>query len=138
MITRRTLIRISMGWTVAALPLLVGCNEDDERNSRTAATEKPDPSSDSAFGPGSSAVKPMLDQGWCGGHGVPESVCTRCNTSLIPRFKAAGDWCDEHGLPESQCTACRPGVANEWARLDPDNTTKPIAGSSPLARERKT
>lgn len=52
--------------------------------------------------------KPGSHEDWCGGHGVPESVCTRCNPKLIPAFKATGDWCAEHGLPESQCKACNP------------------------------
>ena len=47
---------------------------------------------------------------WCGAHGVPESMCTRCNASLIPAFKATGDWCAKHGMPESQCLACNPGL----------------------------
>ena len=45
---------------------------------------------------------------WCGEHGVPESVCTRCNTSLISQFKAKGDWCDKHDRPDSQCFVCHP------------------------------
>lgn len=45
-------------------------------------------------------------QGWCGGHGVPEALCTRCRPAIIPAFKSRGDWCAEHGLPESQCTLC--------------------------------
>lgn len=44
--------------------------------------------------------------GMCGGHGVPEAVCTRCNSALIAAFKVENDWCAEHGLPESQCTLC--------------------------------
>lgn len=54
--------------------------------------------------------KPGTHEDWCGGHGVPESVCTRCNPKLIPAFKATGDWCAEHGLPESQCKACNPNL----------------------------
>jgi len=60
-----------------------------------------------------------MSLGWCNGHAVPESVCTRCNASLIPKFKEGGDWCAEHGLPESQCTVCHPEVAAEWAKLNP-------------------
>lgn len=45
--------------------------------------------------------------GHCGGHDVPEAFCTRCNSALIPAFKAEGDWCEEHGLPESQCLICK-------------------------------
>ncbi|PCJ17700.1 MAG: hypothetical protein COB02_12845 [Candidatus Cloacimonadota bacterium] len=45
--------------------------------------------------------------GFCGGHGVPEAFCTRCDSSIIVAFKSIGDWCDEHKLPESQCKACK-------------------------------
>jgi len=46
-------------------------------------------------------------------HRVPQEVCTRCNPSLIPRFKAAKDWCGEHGIPESQCFECHPDLSFE-------------------------
>ena len=47
---------------------------------------------------------------WCAGHGLPESMCTKCNPELTAGFKAAGDWCAEHGLPESACPLCKPRV----------------------------
>ncbi len=50
---------------------------------------------------------------WCGEHAVPESQCTRCNSSLVPAFQATGDWCPEHGLPESQCLQCNPDLKIE-------------------------
>ena len=50
---------------------------------------------------------------WCGGHGVPESKCTRCNPALIPAFKATNDWCAEHARPESQCLICHPDLKIE-------------------------
>jgi membrane fusion protein, heavy metal efflux system len=56
---------------------------------------------------------------WCGGHGVPESVCTRCNPRLIPEFQARGDWCAEHGLPESQCTICHPELIEKFRKMAP-------------------
>lgn len=58
-------------------------------------------------------VEPGSYADWCGEHGVPESMCTRCNSSLIPAFQATGDWCAEHGLPESQCLACNPELRIE-------------------------
>jgi cobalt-zinc-cadmium efflux system membrane fusion protein len=70
-------------------------------------------------GPKGSAVPIDMSLGWCAGHGVPESVCTRCNASLIPTFKEAGDWCGGHNLPESQCLSCNPQVRDEWAALGP-------------------
>lgn len=71
------------------------------------------------IGPESSGVPVDMSKGWCAGHGVPESVCTRCDESLVARFKAAGDWCSGHGLPESQCVQCNPEVKAKWAALNP-------------------
>lgn len=68
------------------------------------------PTSASADEHAPAGYKPGTHEDWCGGHGVPESVCTRCNPKLIPAFKATGDWCAEHGLPESQCKACNPDL----------------------------
>jgi len=109
---------------------LVGCTKEENSD----AGEKPagvvDVDLGRSVGPASSAVRPTLDQGWCNGHGVPESVCTRCNPSLTASFKESGDWCGEHGLPESQCTVCNPEVAAEWARLNPANDESPETGST--------
>ncbi|TPW17376.1 MAG: hypothetical protein FD129_404 [bacterium] len=58
-------------------------------------------------------VVPGSYEDWCGEHGVPESVCTRCDPSLVAAFKATNDWCAEHGLPESQCLACHPDLKIE-------------------------
>jgi len=57
--------------------------------------------------------------GHCGGHGVPEAFCTRCNTSLVVAFKKIGDWCTEHNLPGSQCTICNPEVQGSGKALIP-------------------
>lgn len=53
---------------------------------------------------------------WCEEHAVPESICSRCNPSLIPQFEAANDWCAEHDLPESQCLLCNPGLEPKFRR----------------------
>ena len=53
-------------------------------------------------------VVPGSHEDWCAEHEVPESRCTRCDSSLVAAFKATGDWCGEHGLPETQCVACDP------------------------------
>ncbi|MCA9630406.1 MAG: hypothetical protein KC766_22200 [Myxococcales bacterium] len=58
-------------------------------------------------------VRAGSHEDWCGEHQVPESLCTRCNPSLIAAFKATGDWCEEHGLPESQCLICNPDLKIE-------------------------
>lgn len=54
-------------------------------------------------------------KGQCGEHGVPEALCTRCNPTLIPAFKAENDWCGGHSLPESQCLICNPELATKGA-----------------------
>src|SRR5262245_28161962 len=102
-------------WPAGMLVALisVGCDRPPSGKSRHGGH--------GVLGPETSPVKPTMDEGWCGGHGVPESVCTRCNDSLVPTFKEAGDWCEEHNLPESQCTKCHPEVAARWAALNPTN-----------------
>jgi len=93
-----------------------GCKEGKEPKGQASVTAgKPG----AAFGPDTSPLPPDLSKGWCAGHGVPESVCTRCDDSLIEKFKAAGDWCKEHGLPETQCTRCHPEVKERWEKLNP-------------------
>lgn len=56
---------------------------------------------------------------WCAEHGVPESICTRCNTKLIAEFKQKGDWCKEHNLPESQCIECNPELKEKFEAMKP-------------------
>jgi hypothetical protein len=56
------------------------------------------------------SVVPGSYEDWCGEHAVPESMCTRCNPTLVAAFKATNDWCAEHNLPESQCLACNPDL----------------------------
>lgn len=56
---------------------------------------------------------------WCKEHGVPESICTRCNPALIAEFKKKGDWCSEHNLPESQCVPCHPELAEKFKAMAP-------------------
>ncbi len=124
----------------AAAALLAACDGQDMHGAAARGAAR------APLGPASSVITPTLDDGWCGGHGVPESVCTRCNGSLIARFKQAGDWCAEHELPESQCVKCHPEVARRWAALDPDAKpaaeqpaapiAEPVAAASPSPPDR--
>jgi hypothetical protein len=59
---------------------------------------------------------------WCPEHGVPESICTRCNASLVEGFKKKGDWCKEHDLPESQCLVCHPELKGKFEAMKPKGT----------------
>ncbi len=114
---RRTVVCTAL----ISLTISGGCKKDEPMQSadsdKTKSAAKTNPTT--ALGPESSPIEPTLDQGWCGGHGVPESVCTRCNGTLTETFKSAGDWCAEHELPESQCFVCNPEVEAKWKKLDP-------------------
>jgi cobalt-zinc-cadmium efflux system membrane fusion protein len=60
----------------------------------------------------------LIDElGFCGEHGVPEALCTRCRSSLEAVFRAEQDWCGGHDLPESQCELCNPGVLDQYAGI---------------------
>lgn len=78
-----------------------------------AAEPSPTAASPSGEGHAPASAVPGSHDDWCAEHGVPESLCTRCNPSLIPAFQATGDWCEEHGLPESQCHLCHPDLVIE-------------------------
>ncbi len=56
---------------------------------------------------------------WCKEHGVPESVCTRCNSELVADFKKKGDWCSKHDLPDSQCIKCHPELEAKFKAMAP-------------------
>lgn len=56
------------------------------------------------------SVKPGSHEDWCAEHNVPESLCTQCDSKLIPAFKASGDWCDVHKLPKSHDRECNPSL----------------------------
>ncbi len=108
-------MRISLTTLVALLLFVLGaCDNKDQGSSKTtpsstaaaAATQK----THAHTGHAKPGVKAGSHEDWCGEHAVPESMCTRCNASLIPAFKATGDWCKEHNLPESQCLICNPGL----------------------------
>lgn len=56
---------------------------------------------------------------WCTSHGVPESMCVKCNPTFVVAFQEAGDWCAGHSLPSSLCTICSPkltalGIGRDW------------------------
>ncbi len=71
-------------------------------------------------------------EGMCSEHGVPEALCTKCNSALAAVFKAKGDWCEAHGFPESFCPVCNPNARFPDVGAAP---TRPAAapGSAPFA-----
>ena len=86
-------------------------------------SEPAKPADTSAPSPSGSPKAPLIPvkkaADWCGEHGVPESVCTKCKPELAEQFKAKGDWCKEHGVPESQCVACDPSLAAKFKAMAP-------------------
>lgn len=97
---------------VLAVALLVaGCGESSEAPAASAPATPKTP-----------LVQKMAVADWCKEHVVPESVCTRCNASLIAAFQAKGDWCKEHSVPESQCVACHPDLKAKFEAMAPKAT----------------
>lgn len=73
----------------------------------------------SSDGAANNAAAPNVDHShggwWCVEHGVPESECAQCDSSLVAKFKKEGDWCKEHNRPESQCFICSPKRFEKFA-----------------------
>ena len=85
---------------------LSGCGSGDATDT-TAPTEGAQPA----------AATDFVSRDWCVEHGVPESDCARCDTSLAAEFQKKGDWCQEHNRPESQCFICRPDSEAKFAAV---------------------
>ncbi len=96
----------SLGLCFGAVALLALACSKEKTDSHATAEE----SAHVSAGHAPKDAKPGSYEDWCGEHAVPESLCTRCDPSLVAAFKATGDWCEEHGLPESQCLACNPDL----------------------------
>jgi hypothetical protein len=90
----------------------VGC---DDKSGSDASAESAKPQAAEQSKPAGPLIPVVQMADWCPEHGVPESVCTRCNASLTPAFKAKGDWDDGHNLPKSQCFECDPGLREKFA-----------------------
>lgn len=52
---------------------------------------------------------------WCSEHGVPEEVCSQCNSKLAAELQKKGDWCKEHDRADSQCFKCHPELEAKFA-----------------------
>lgn len=96
-----------------------GCPEQGSQQAAPPpATTAPTPATDAA--PKTAPIVPQRQAAdWCAEHVVPESICTRCNATLIDGFKAKNDWCNEHNLPESQCFTCHPDLKAKFEAMAP-------------------
>jgi hypothetical protein len=103
-----------------ALALIAAGCDNDKGTTQTPSTPAPaaEPKA-TAEQPKAAPVTPLIKTAqladWCPEHGVPESVCTRCNESLVAGFKEKGDWDEEHGLPKSQCFKCDSSLQAKFA-----------------------
>lgn len=52
---------------------------------------------------------------WCGEHGIPEEVCSLCNSKVAAELQKKGDWCKEHDRADSQCFICHPELEAKFA-----------------------
>lgn len=103
---------VQVGLMVVAM-LVAGCEGEETAKVTPAA---PAPATQPAKQP-LVQVRQVAD--WCPEHGVPESICTRCNESLTAGFKEKGDWCATHDLPESQCFVCHPELKAKFEAMKP-------------------
>ena len=87
-----------------------------------AEKSSPAPASSTSATPKAPLVHKTEVADWCPEHSVPESICTRCNTRLVPAFQAKNDWCKEHALPESQCFACHPELEAKFKAMAPKSS----------------
>ena len=97
---------------MAALVIVIaagaGCGKKDSATARAPEGSTATGTSGET-GPGhAEGIVPGSHEDWCVEHLVQETMCTRCDPSLIPAFKASGDWDETHGLPKSQCLKCDP------------------------------
>ncbi len=88
--------------SLALFLLIAACGGDRRSKEKEEGAEAAETAEAVEHGEGEQEVD------FCGEHGVPEAMCTKCNPDLIAGFKEKGDWCDEHGFPESVCPICNP------------------------------
>lgn len=115
----RSVLRLS---SLLTLGLFAACEEVPTQTEQASAASPEQNAEANNEGHAPPGVTPGSHEDWCGGHGVPESLCTRCNPTLIGAFQATGDWCPEHQLPESQCTICNPDLVIERPPRTPEAT----------------
>ena len=84
-----------------------GTKSETEQTGPAGSSEPASPPSSEGHAAG---IVPGSYEDWCAEHQVQETLCTRCDPSLIPAFQAANDWDAEHGLPMSQCTKHNPNL----------------------------
>ncbi|MBI3722838.1 hypothetical protein HY251_02620 [bacterium] len=114
----RSFVNAARAVALASTLVFLGC--PDQPTPPPATTNAP-PAATNARAP----IVPRVEVAdWCKEHGVPESICTRCNETLIPEFKKKGDWCAKHELPDSQCLVCHPELKAKLEAMAPKEEKK--------------
>jgi len=98
--------------------VVAGCERKDTEKTAATGVAKTE-SKPTKEKPREPLVKKQEITDWCPEHGVPESICTRCNSALVDESKKRGDWCKEHDLPESQCIQCHPELKEKFEAMRP-------------------
>lgn len=98
-----------------AMAVIAGCGE-----SRPAAPETEAKTDAHEHTTDTSAAEVSATAGdhsgwWCVEHGIPEDVCSMCNSKVAAEFQRKGDWCDEHDRAKSQCFHCDPALEQRFA-----------------------
>lgn len=108
-----------LGVLLFATPILFGACDNKSAEKPAAGKGDVGKQATPAEKPKEPLVKKAEVVDWCKEHGVPESICTRCNAELIDGFKKKGDWCIKHGLPDSQCLDCHPELKAKFEAMKP-------------------
>jgi hypothetical protein len=108
-----------LGFLLLTAPFLFGGCDCNGKKTPTATDSGKTEQPRAAEKPIQPLIKKQEIADWCPEHGVPESICTRCNPTLVEGFKKKGDWCKEHDLPESQCLQCHPELKEKLEAMKP-------------------
>lgn len=112
----RSYLPYVLQFTLGLCLLATGCPQEAPSQPQAAPPAAQTPAAET---PKTPLVPQRQVADWCREHGVPESICTRCNTALVAEFKAKNDWCNEHDLPESQCVTCQPELEAKFRAMAP-------------------
>ncbi len=104
--------------TAGVLGFVAGCGQATSPNAATGTRPHADHKEGDQHDHGKTAKagKEHDHSGWwCGEHGIPEEVCSLCNSKVAAEFQKKGDWCKEHDRADTQCFICHPELEAKFA-----------------------
>jgi hypothetical protein len=102
MLALATIFAVGCGQTNTDQPQAETAKADDHDHDEHASSEKGEAGHDHSGW-------------WCDEHGVPERICSQCDSKLAAEFQKKGDWCAEHDRAKSQCFECDPALREKFA-----------------------